>query len=403
MQRNSRERGLGLNKKQFLIPLLCAVVLTACGQKPAVDSQSASPQSSTQSQQTQPVLTQARVQTDAFALTGLPLPEGVAQSPRPIAVLVDNTRWAYPQWGISQAQVIVEAITEGGVTRLMCLYNQQADIEKVGPVRSVRDMFLQLAMPLNAIPVHIGASSFGYNFLNYYNWQTVDGLSLGVTTFDFDKDRALMRDEEGKKIGREHCWYTKGQSIQNGLTEKNIVTEGAMFPLFAFDAAAVPTEGEASDVQVQYSYTAQSGFLYDAESGTYRKTSYGNLPHIDANNEQQLAFDNVVLLRCESFLKPDKVHTDFNLSGGSGWWISGGKMQPVSWKKADEKQPIDLFDAQGNLLKLKAGKTYLGFLNGTQGESLTIQGESLLDGSGVNPPIPSPTQAPSSEQSTETE
>ncbi len=383
-----------MKKRQFLIPLLCAVVLTACGDKTASSSQSVVQQSTSQTQDTKQPMIEAQVQTNAFALTGLPLAEGIQQSPRPIAVMVDNTRAAYPQWGVGGAQVVVEAITEGGITRLMCLYNQAQDIEKVGPVRSVRDMFLQLAMPLNAIPVHIGASNFGYNFLNYYNWQTVDGLSLGVTTFDFDKDRAVVRDAAGKKMGREHCWYTQGQAIQNGMAAKNIVTDGTMFPLFAFKDGAVPAQNDAADIQVSYSFAAQSGFSYHPESGTYLKTSYDNLPHIDANNQTQLAFDNIVLLRCESFLKPDDVHTDFNLSGGNGWWISGGKMQSIIWKKADPKQPLELFDTEGNKLNVRTGKTYLGFLSGTAGESLTVGGTQLLDGSAVNPPVASPTATP---------
>lgn len=394
MQRQRAGRNNILKKRQFLIPILCAVVLTACGDKTASSLQSTTQQNTSQTQEAKPPIVEAQVQTKAFALTGLPLAEGMKQSPRPIAVMVDNTREAYPQWGIGGAQVVVEAITEGGITRLMCLYNQAQDLEKVGPVRSVRDMFLQLAMPLNAIPVHIGASNFGYNFLNYYNWQTVDGLSLGVTTFDFDKDRAVVRDAAGKKMGREHCWYTQGQAVQNGITAKNIAAEGAMFPLFAFKDGAVPAQNAANEIQVRYSFVAQSGFSYHAESGKYMKTSYDNLPHIDANNQTQLAFDNVVLLRCESFLKPDSVHTDFNLSGGKGWWISAGKMQPVIWKKADPKQPLELFDTEGKPLKVRPGKTYLGFLSGTAGESLTVDGIELLDGSAVNPPVASPTATP---------
>ena len=382
-----------MKKRQLWIPILCAAVLASCGNsQPQNPKPTTEPSASAVSTQ-QPIV-QAQAQTQAFPLTGMPLAEGMTQAPRPIAIMVDNTRDAYPQWGIGGAQVIVEAVTEGGITRLMCLYNQVQDIQKTGPIRSVRDMFLQLAMPLNAIPVHIGGSSFANNFLNYYNWVTIDGLRVGVNVFDYDKDRALVRDAAGKKIGREHCWYTHAEAVQNGLSMRGISIDGAMLPLVDFKQGATPSEGAATQIQVNYSFSAQSGFSYQADTKKYLKTSYDNLPHIDGNDGSQLAFENVLLLRCETYLKPDGVHTDFNLSGGKGWWISGGKMQPIRWQKNGVQQPIELFDMQGNAISIATGKTYIGFLSGTAGESLTVEGASLLDSSPVEPPIASPTATP---------
>lgn len=378
---------------KILAAALCLAVLAGCGGSPASSGDSSVSAGSTPAPETQPII-QAKAQTEVWPLTGLELPDEVAQAPRPVAVLVDNTAEAYPQWGVSGAQVIVEAVTEGGVTRLLCLYNNTASVPKTGPVRSVRDLFLQLCMPLNAVPVHIGTSTFAENFLNYYQWTTVDGLNVGVNTFDFDKDRALVRTADGKRIGREHCWYTHGEAVANGMTMRGISPDGEMHMLFDFAADAKPAGQPATQIQLQYSYVAQSGFSYDAASGKYLKTSYGGQPHVDANNNQQLAFDNVVLLRCESYLKPDGVHTDFNLSGGKGWWISGGQMQPITWEKGDPEKPLVLRDQEGKVLSVKAGTSYIGMLSGTAGESLTVEGAAMLDGSPVDPPVPSPTATP---------
>lgn len=382
-----------IKPQKILAAALCLAMLAGCGKNQASSGSGTGEGGANQVEASQPII-QAQAQTEAWPLTGLALPAEVSQAPRPVAILVDNTRQAYPQWGVSGAQAIVEAVTEGGVTRLMCLYNDTASVPKTGPVRSVRDLFLQLCMPLNAVPVHIGASSFAENFLNYYQWTTVDGMNVGVNTFDFDKDRALVRDADGSRIGREHCWYTHGEAVENGMSLRGVSADGEMHPLFDFAKDAAPSGQAATQIQLQYSYTAQSGFSYDAASGKYLKTSYDNQPHVDANNNQQLAFDNLVLLRCETFLKPDGVHTDFNLSGGNGWWISGGKMQPLTWEKGDPDQPLVLRDQEGNALSVKAGTSYIGLLGGTAGESLTVEGASLLDGSPVNPPIPSPTATP---------
>ena len=62
-----------------------------------------------------------------------------------------------PQSGISQADIIYEAVTEGGVTRLMALYSNLSKVPYVGPVRSARTQFVEMMLPLNAVYVHIGS------------------------------------------------------------------------------------------------------------------------------------------------------------------------------------------------------------------------------------------------------
>lgn len=362
--------------KRILIAGLCLAMLAGCA--PAGSDSGAAPAPPAAPE---PII-EAQPQTEAWPLTGLALDEGTGQAPRPFAVMIDNTRKAYPQWGIGRADAVVEAVTEGGVTRLMCLYSRVNDMEtRVGPVRSARDVFLQLAMPLNAVPVHIGSSSFASNFLNCYSWVTIDGLVLGTSCFDLDRDRMLARDADGNRTGSEHSWYTHAAALAQAMETRGIQPDGGMIPLLDFAAdAAVSGDQTASSVQMNYSYETPAGFTYDAAQGKYLKTSFDGAPHVDANDNTQLAFDNVLLLRVSTRTKPDGVHTDFELTKGEGWWICGGKMQPVRWEKGDPEQPLCLYSEDGKALALKAGKTYIGLLSGTSGESLTVDGAALLGG-----------------------
>lgn len=366
--------------KRILIAGLCLAMLAGCAPA-ASDSGPASAPPAAQ----EPII-EAQPQTEAWPLTGLALDEGTKQAPRPFAVMIDNTRRAYPQWGIGKADAMVEAVTEGGVTRLMCLYSRVDDMEtRVGPVRSARDVFLQLAMPLNAVPVHIGSSSFANNFLNYYSWTTIDGLVLGTSCFDLDRSRMLTRDADGNRTGSEHSWYTHAAALSQAMETRGIQPDGGMIPLLDFAAdAAVSGDQTAASVQMSYSYETPAGFTYDAGQGKYLKTSFDGAPHVDANDNTQLAFDNLLLLQVDTRLKPDGVHTDFELTQGEGWWICGGKLQPVRWEKGDPEQPLCLFSEDGKALSVKAGKTYIGLLSGTDGESLTVDGVALLGGASAD-------------------
>ena len=76
---------------------------------------------------------------------------------RPIAVMIDNHKGAWPQVGLNSAYSVYEIIVEGGETRLMALF-KGVDLEKIGPVRSARHYFLDYALENDAIYVHYGWS-----------------------------------------------------------------------------------------------------------------------------------------------------------------------------------------------------------------------------------------------------
>ena len=57
---------------------------------------------------------------------------------RPIAVMIPNNRPAMPQYGLSKAGIIYEAPVEGRITRLMAVFEEFDDLERIGPVRSSR-------------------------------------------------------------------------------------------------------------------------------------------------------------------------------------------------------------------------------------------------------------------------
>ena len=71
---------------------------------------------------------------------------------RNIAVMVPNNKPAVPQYGISKASIIYEAPMESGTcTRLMPVFEDYDDLDRIGPVRSSRDYFVYEAMAYDAI------------------------------------------------------------------------------------------------------------------------------------------------------------------------------------------------------------------------------------------------------------
>ena len=77
-------------------------------------------------------------------LTGMPMEEDTANQ-KPVAIMLNNIKAAMPQQGNSQADIIYEVLAEGGITRMMALYQQPANVGIIGSVRSARLYYFQLA------------------------------------------------------------------------------------------------------------------------------------------------------------------------------------------------------------------------------------------------------------------
>ncbi len=77
-----------------------------------------------------------KTKTVPSTLTGLPV-DPIVNKRTVTGVMIENTPWARPQAGLSNAGVVFEAIAEGGITRFLALYQDTAP-KNVGPIRSSR-------------------------------------------------------------------------------------------------------------------------------------------------------------------------------------------------------------------------------------------------------------------------
>lgn len=299
-------------------------------------------------------------------LTGGERPVDMYEGQRPVAVMVSNDIYSMPQRGIAAADVIYEMVTEGGVTRLMAMYADYRTLPVVGPVRSVRDQQVQLAVPANAILTHIGSSAYARNLLNVLAYQDVDGIYLGKTAFFFDDTTRVP--PYGSR--NEYCWFTDAGRLWDGMERMDVHTTGEVPALFNFGYGLQPQGAAAEEISVVYSAAAYSGFQYDAAAGLYLKSIFGGA-HMDENGTQ-LAFKNVLILTTDITLKVDGQCTEFDFSAGQGVYFMGGVAQEITWIKGGPAQPLQLFDKDGYPLLVESGKSYIGFVDSLQENAVTF-------------------------------
>ena len=82
-------------------------------------------------------------------LSGLEISDTVNNS-RPIAVMVQNNPVARPQSGLHLADIIVEIVDEGGVTRYIAIYSSY-DAELIWSIRSTRPYYSEFARSFDPI------------------------------------------------------------------------------------------------------------------------------------------------------------------------------------------------------------------------------------------------------------
>src|SRR3989442_314142 len=105
----------------------------------------------------------ARPQASVFRLEALDV-SGVRGSTAPqvpvcswLGIVAENAIPARPQWGLSEADVVYEVPTEAMITRFLALFCGDGP-DTVGPVRSLRLQFLDIAGDYSATVAHAGSS-----------------------------------------------------------------------------------------------------------------------------------------------------------------------------------------------------------------------------------------------------
>lgn len=289
---------------------------------------------------------------------------------RPVAVTLRTLDGAAPQWGLSNADVLVEGVTEGTTASLMALFSNVDAISKAGPVGPGRDLLLQLALPLNAVPVHIDKNIYASNLLNALTYQDLDGYHIGKAAFAFDQDR------QNAGYREENCWYTTGELIKNGLNQYGTSLEGANTPLFLFGER--PAVGEsarnATALTITFSPSDSEQLTYAADTGLYVKTNADGSPTTDADNGQQVAFTNVFVLYASSGIKDDGYTRDYDMTVGTGLYLTGGAWEQIHWTKEDATGPLQLTTTDGQPLVVSPGKSFIAIWGGYYGQGLTLTG-----------------------------
>lgn len=276
---------------------------------------------------------------------------------RPYSIMINNSSEALPHLGTSQASIIYETLVEGGITRMMAIFLDPANVGPIGPVRSTREVYVSVMQAYDTIHSSAGGSTVGINNLAAINWDYINGLNSGY--FYRDQERLA-------RVALEHTMFIKGENLvklANDFGYRTTRMEATDYGLHFDDEVAL--EGEtANTIRIRFQNGGKSTVCnYDSESGMY--TLYQkDRDYIDGTTGELVPFRNVVILHADTYLKADGVHTYVEAVGsGNGYYARDGKIVPITWSRESDSAPFIYKLADGTDVTFGVGTSYIAIID----------------------------------------
>jgi hypothetical protein len=295
---------------------------------------------------------------------------------RPLGVMIENHAEARPQSGLSRADIIYEAVAEGGITRFMAIFYCGASAEEitVGPVRSARTYYLDWISEYGEFPLyaHVGGANVSgkANALGQiadYGWLSagndINQFSVGFPTFWRDYERL------DHPVATEHTMYSTTDKLwevaqKRGITDKD--QEGnsweETFTPWKFKEDG-KDRGEVDKIEISFWSGYQEYNViweYDREANLYKRINGGS-PHKDLNNDEQLTAKNVVVQFAQEKGPIDELkHLLYQTTGsGKALVFQDGQVIKGTWEKDDREERTKFLDNQGKEVSFNKGEIWI--------------------------------------------
>lgn len=293
---------------------------------------------------------------------------------RPLGIMIENHEDARPQSGIQFADVVYEAVAEGGITRFLTVFYCQ-DASQVGPVRSARTYFLNFISEYgdNPLYTHVGGANTSgpadaLSQINDYDWGGYNDLnqfSIGFPVFWRDYNRL------GHSTATEHTMYSTTTKLwdfaKSSRNLTNIDKKGNSwdknFVPYTFKEDALLADRPVSQpIHVEF-WSGYSKYfvdwVYDKTNNLYKRKNGGEA-HIDKDTNNQLTAKNVVVLMMRESHANDgydgNAHLLYkNIGTGKAAIFIDGKRINGTWRKDSRTARLLLFDANGSAVKFDRG------------------------------------------------
>lgn len=280
------------------------------------------------------------------------LSEVKAELPTGVLVMIDNQAQARPQMGIDKADIVFEIMAEGAITRYMALfYTKSAEV--IGPVRSARYYFVQLAKGMDLPYAHVGGATDALSMIGDLKIKDINEISNAQKYFWQDSSRK-----------RPHNTYTSTEKLVEAVTNKQYAYKVPELPPLSREFSGEPlTSGQVTLTYATGRYGYQAQWIWEEglgnDGGQYRRY---------INGQAQATADGIPLVADTIFVvaaktrarNTDPVTSSVDIVGsGQALCIVENQIIRGTWEKAAADKPLVIRDGNGQVMARKPGKTWI--------------------------------------------
>ncbi len=323
--------------------------------------------------------------------------EDIWNTRRPIIQMIENHADARPESGLSRADVVYEAVAEGGITRFASVFYCGASAEdvKAAPLRSARVYFINMAAGYGKDPIYLHQGEANnicptcpggvkprseidpmVNALTLFDklgWEggpsgnNMDGgYNIGFPIVVRDQYRLSSTPAawEHSVVADLDLVWQEASKRGFGYKDSNGTPWTQGFKKWTFQDGKAASSPSATDIKFEFwankpDYDVE--WKYDATTNSYKRFN-GGQPHIDWEfDKPQITVKNVAIMFADEKGPLDSEHHMFYTVTGTGkaMIFQNGQVIQGTWSKAS---PIDrevFYDQAGNVIQFVRGQIWV--------------------------------------------
>ena len=261
------------------------------------------------------------------------------------AIMIENSPDARPHSGLKQAEVVYEAIAEGGITRFLTLF-QQHKPQLIGPVRSLRMYYVDWLAPYQASVAHVGGSHASLQEIRNGKYRDID---------QFFNGSSYWRANDRRPPHNVYTSFEKLDALNAGKGYKS-----SQFTSFTRTDGKASDKPNATSIDINFSSSwYNTHYDYDKASNTYLRSIGGQASN--DREEGRLAPSVVIALHVnETTVMEDGWRQSIVTNGtGTATVFQNGTAAEYTWRKNDRFSPLELIDAASKPVVLNRGQTWI--------------------------------------------
>lgn len=282
----------------------------------------------------------------------------------PVAVMIDNSPDAIPQWGLQMADIVYEGNMEGGYTRFMAIYNDYVP-DFVGNIRSCRIYFIRMQQEWDAILLHCGGPGthwgnelniFGPNAAHIPADRRFNGLINNANRWFVWREYS-----SDSRLPSPNRWYNVAANPLAVQQRVESVGNKRTPLLWSETPAYADSDYETiSSIQFRFFQGSRREYRYSAETGLLTRYNSGTA-HIAGETGKPLQIQNLVIMHVEyGRVEGDNIHRICKQTGsGVCEFIIGGKYIKGTWSRPTFEDDTLYLDDKGNEIVFTQGNTWI--------------------------------------------